>query len=291
MTELTMEKRLSPVAIAVEQIRTVGLAMRRELGLVLGAAALSLIPLMWVDITADGWPPVLDPGDGLGWLAVALGVFLPLLVWKGERPFGDSHLWRLPADHRGQALAKVGAGWLWLMLLVGVGLSWMVLVVASSGGELGVEQLRRVIVDPAAAAAGEVSAFDSVQWTTAWWQWLTPFAAATVAYLAASALLLGTRHLLWWIGGLWLGGLLVGGAAEADIEPFAGIVGFVRRAADVVVTGGHEALRTRITFPWGEPGWAWTSLPSGGAWLGVTALWLGLAALALLAAVSRSREA
>src|SRR5688572_7684972 len=44
-----------------------------------------------------------------------VGLLLPIMVWRGEDRFGAGFLWTLPVDRRRHALARVFAGWVWLM--------------------------------------------------------------------------------------------------------------------------------------------------------------------------------
>ena len=157
--------------------------------------------------------------SGLGaYLTVLAALLLPLVVWKGERRFGDTPLWPLPVDHRRHALVKVAAGWVWLMAILGAALVWVTLTVLASGGALGVDEVRLLIIDPVGATAGTPGATESVRWTTPWWEWALPFTSATAAYLLASTLMLATARPLFWAIGLWVaGGVVLGVAATGGL--------------------------------------------------------------------------
>ena len=223
MTDSTVGRVPAMKAVWTEQLRVVGLAIRRE-----GALAAVVLALGSLALVAFSRMPVLqaivdqgevgelvfDPGEPpWGFFAVLAALLLPLVVWKGERRFGDTPLWSLPVDHRRHALLKVAAGWVWLMAILGAALVWVTLTVLASGGALGVDEVRLLILDPAGATAGTPGATESVRWTTPWWEWALPFTSATAAYLLASTLMLATARPLFWAAGLWVAGAVVLGVA------------------------------------------------------------------------------
>lgn len=168
MTTATITRTPGLRAAWREQLRAVWLGTRRELiatGLILG------IPMLVAAIVAIyfGDSISMDPAEGYGWVAAALGVLLPLAVWKDEDRFGDSQLWILPVDHARHALVKVAAGWAVLMGLLAALLLWAVLLVVVSGGGLAGEETRLLITDPVAAGAGTGGLAELV-WTAQWWQ-------------------------------------------------------------------------------------------------------------------------
>ena len=205
-------------AVAAEQLRTAGLAVRREAlagTLILALSTLVVAALYWVaslrslldESFVEGL--ILEPAQ-LGGVAVALAILFPLAVWKGERPFGESQLWTLPVDHRRHALTKVASGCVWLVALLGSAMLWLVIMVLISGGTLGTDEVHLLITDRVGAAAGVAGATESVRWSTPWWQWVLPFTAPTAGYLTATAFLLATKRPLRWIAGAWLPVLAIG---------------------------------------------------------------------------------
>jgi hypothetical protein len=154
--------------VALEQIRTVGMSLRRE---VLGAAAVVGIITVVIVVnivrgSADSWFDS-DEWVGFGFLSF----LLPFAVWRGEKRFGPDFLWTLPVDRRRLALAKVFGGWVWLMAAVLFYVVWQNTLAAVSG----------------VAGAETVS--------------LLAFTGTTATYLFGSALVLGLRHPLRWLIG------------------------------------------------------------------------------------------
>lgn len=174
-----------------EQVRIVGLGLRREAlaaAVVLGIVTL-VIGIDFVHGRAATW----FDSDG-EWLGIVLGsFFFPFAIWRGERRFGPAFLWTLPVDRRRLALAKVFAGWVWLMTaLIFFGVWQLALAVLS--GVSGVTDARIIP--------------------------LVAFAGASTMYLFGSALVLGLRHPLRWLLGT-LGVLfLLGMFRDALLRPY-----------------------------------------------------------------------
>ena len=151
-----------------EQVRIVGLSLRRELLVV--AVVLGIVTLRIVfDIVRADASTWFDSGE---WFPISVVFFLsPFAVWRREQRFGPAFLWTLPVDRRRLALAKVFAGWVWLMAALAGFVVWQrVLAVVS-----GVVNARTVP--------------------------LIAFVGASAAYLFGSALVLGLRHPLRWLLG------------------------------------------------------------------------------------------
>jgi len=290
MTDSTAGRLPAMKTVWGEQLRVVGLAIRREgalaaLVLALGSLALiafSRMPVLQAMVDGEVGQLVFDPGEPpWGFFAVLAALLLPFVVWKGERRFGDTPLWSMPVDHRRHALLKVAAGWVWLLAILGAALVWVTLTVLASGGTLGVDEVRLLVLDPAGVAAGTPGSMESVNWTTPWWEWALPFTSATAAYLLASTLLLATRRPLFWAAGLWVaGGVVLGIADFRDID-------WIQRVSDFVAwyIGGDS-------FAWGMSGGreVWTLLPSVKMWTASSAFWIGLGLVGVLAASSRARN-
>ena len=56
------------------------------------------------------------------------------------------------------------------MAILGAALVWVTLTVLASGGVLGIDEVRLLILDPVGATAGTPGATESVVWTTQWWE-------------------------------------------------------------------------------------------------------------------------
>lgn len=306
MMERILDRTPALGAVVREQVRAVGLAVRREaiaLVILFGVPAAFLTVLILVpnaaSIVFDSGQMealTLDPGEG-GWgiLAAGIGLLCPLAVWKGERIFGYTQLWSLPVAHRRHALIKVGAGWVWLMTFLALGFVVLAAVSLLSGGSLGGEETRLLVPDPAAFMAGQLQP-DAATWHTAWWQWVMPFTGATAAYLLTSALALGARHPWHWVAGFWVGFLMLGILGE--MSPVANGVfetvvgGLIQHplGLDSLLTGGVETLSGVVKAPSGDTVRIWIGLPTLGRWAAATTLWLFLSAASLTAALYRHRE-
>ena len=168
MNEVTLHATPRWRDVVLEQIRTVGLAFRRE-GLALAvfiAIGTVVIGTAIVQGTADSW------FDSDEWVLVTYVAFIfSFAAWWREKPFESAFLWTLPVDRRRLAFAKVFAGWVWLMIALAVFLAWEKTLAIVSGVK-GAETV------PAIA-----------------------FVGATAAYLLGCALILGLRHPLRWLLG------------------------------------------------------------------------------------------
>lgn len=299
MTDLTLHPTPRTRDVVREQVRTVGLAVRRE-AVVLAVLVGLLTLVVFSEVVSEGAVVTLQPGGHL--LIAALGFLLPFAVWKGGGIFSGGYLWALPVDRRRHALAKSFGGWTWLMVATGVYVLLVLALSLLSGGFGAGETL--FVLPPGEGlgaadllARGEIdpSELTSVRWTTPLWQWVVPFTAATVGYLFGSAVLLGLKHRLRWLAGI-LAGLAVLGVVgeEGGVEWMDGAF---ETAVEVVVAspyGLDTALTTggdlQVVLPGGESLIVWHALPDPGRWLAATLLWIGIGLVALWAAASRHRE-
>ncbi|MDQ2676367.1 MAG: hypothetical protein M3Y34_06115 [Actinomycetota bacterium] len=144
--------------VVLEQVRAVGLALR-PVALV-AAVVLCIVTLtIVIEVVRGGAGIHSDSWDATSIIAL----LFPFAVWKREKRFGPAFLWTLPVDRRRLALAKVFAGWVWLMTALAVYILWL----------LAMALLPSATVLPVT---------------------LVPFTAATAMYLLGSALVLGLRH-------------------------------------------------------------------------------------------------
>ena len=294
MTDSTVGRIPAMKAVWIEQLRVVGLAIRREgalAGVVLAVGSLAVIAFARMPVLqaivdeGDVGELVFDPGEPpWGFVAVVAALLLPLVVWKGERRFGDTPLWSLPVDHRRHALLKVAAGWVWLLAILGAALACVTLTVLASGGVLGIEEVRLVVLDLVGASAGTPGATESVNWTTPWWEWALPFTSATAAYLLASTLVLATPRPLFWAAGLWVAGAVVLGIG--DIRD----VGWIERTAEFVAWyAGGDTFNRGVELPTGGAE-GWMRLPTIGLWMASSAFWVSLGLVGVLVASGRARN-
>lgn len=168
MSEVTLHPVPTLRDVVREQIRIIGISLRREalaLAIVLGVVSVAVL----IDIvhgTAESW---FDSDD---WSQISFLSFLvPFAVWRRDRRFGPAFLWTLPVDRSRLALAKVFAGWFWLMITLAAFVAWQFLLATIAGVE----------------GAQIVP--------------LVAFAGVTAMYLLGSALVIGIRHPLRWLIG------------------------------------------------------------------------------------------
>lgn len=151
----------------LEQVRVTGLSLRRD-ALVVVAAVLGFGTVMIVSEIVSGGPGL----DSYETLPTALfSFFYPFLVWRNDNRFGPAFLWTLPVNRRRLALAKVFAGFVWLMVALAFFGTWLL----------------------ALALLADISPGRTIM--------RIPFIATIGAYLLGSALVLGLRHAVRWTFG------------------------------------------------------------------------------------------
>jgi hypothetical protein len=142
MTSTTFHSAPPTRDVLLAQIRAVGLAPRGP-----ALAATAVVGLATLIITINS----LNTGEVMAFhpehhtLPGIVGLLLPIWVWRGEERFGASFLWTLPVDRRRHALAKVFAGWVWLMGGVALFVLWSLAVTLLSGGNILAEETLRVL--------------------------------------------------------------------------------------------------------------------------------------------------
>jgi hypothetical protein len=301
MTEWALRSTPRMGGVLREQVRAVTLALRMPALLAAGIAALATV-MVTAEILRGG--TVIDFHPERWVFAGTAGLLLPIGVWMGEERFGTSFLWTLPVDRRAHALARVGAGWVWLMAFVALLVLWLLALTLLSGGNvLGVETLRFIPPESLpASGAVDAAAARSVRWTPNPVLWLVPFTSATAMYLLASAVTLGVRHPLRWIAGTVLGFFLLSaifteigfaaGNRELAFAPSSLVAAIIygRYGLDTLLIAGTERIAIETTLPTGEATVVWAGLPDPGPWAIGTLLWIGAGLIALWAAASRHRE-
>jgi hypothetical protein len=278
--------------VLLEHVRVLGFALRKP-----AVVAAALIGMATIAVIADmprqGGAMNFQPERHM--LPVLLAVVFPILVWRGEDLFGSAFLWTVPVDRRQHALTRVVAGWMWLMGAVALFVLWLLALTLVSGGSFLAEETIRVLSSvPATGAVVDAGAVQSVRLTAQPLLWLTPFTAATGAYLMGSALALGLRHPLRWIVGLALGFQLFVIAGDAVNTPlprrllealYAGPYGI-----DTLLSGRTQSAGAWVALSNGELVHVWRDLPHLGQWAAGTLLWIGAGLVLLLLAASRHRE-
>jgi hypothetical protein len=267
-------------AVVREQLRTVGLSLRREGLLAAGGLGALSAWILSVHLSQPWSGPRISLVPDAMVPAVLLALFAALAVWKGEDPARRGYHWSMPVDHADHAMAKTFSGWAWLVAAVGGYVAWLAVMAVATGGELGVETRW--------GTTGKISE------TVAGWRWMVPFAGATILYLFGTALALASRHPWRWLGG--------GAVAFVFMAAWAASIGGRTPLHELIETlwVGEYGLRTAITglspdryeetshglFYLGSYGLE----PAFGGWVSAAALWLaGALGAATLAAHRQPR--
>jgi hypothetical protein len=238
MMEVTLHRTPRLRDVVLQQIRVVGLSLRP--GALVVAVVLAIGTLIIAQDLVRGHP-AFDSSDMFPTTVFAF--FFPFAVWRSEKRFGPDFLWTLPVDRRRLALAKVFAGWMWLMAVLAVFIVWLlgVTLIAQASP---IKNLMRV-----------------------------PFTATAGMYLLGSAVVLGLRHPLRWIlgaaGVLVLMGTLGDVISQPDDSEWQYVPGAVtyfsavQKGRSVFLTMPDSAQWTITTFLWYGAGlaalWAATS--------------------------------
>jgi hypothetical protein len=296
MTEWALHPAARPRAVLREQLRAVGLVLRSPAAAM--GALLVLAMLFAITRTVHERTPMDFHPER--WIIPGLvGVLLPIVVWRGEGHFGAGFLWTLPVDRRRHALAKVAAGWVWLMAGVGIFVLWLLALSLISGGNvLGTETLKMIPAFPQPGPRLDPGIIRTAAWTPDPVLWLVPFTAATGTYLLASALGLGVRHPFRWVAGVVLGFALLATASDAANadglaqlpEHLMGMLVGGRYGLEAVLIASTETLKVETALTTGEVVVVWRGVPDPGQWARATLLWTALGLAALWAAASRHRE-
>jgi hypothetical protein len=287
-------------AVLMEQLRTIGFALRMPMLVAAALAVLVTLVLAIQIVSGDMQGSFLaEPSATPG----VIGALLPIAVWAREERFGPGFLWTLPVDRSRHALIKVLAGWLWLMSGVALyALCLLVLTLVSEGGVLPVETLNVLTTAVPRSAPVDPAALRIVQWAPGALIWAVPFGGATATYLLASAFMLGARRpLRWMVGAVLLlpvsslvshmAGRVLGVQWLAD-APERALVQLLegRYGLDALLKLRTWTLDRRAVLPTGEGIEVWTAVPDLADWRTAALLWTGAGLLALWAAASRHRE-
>jgi hypothetical protein len=247
-----------------EQFRTTGLAVRGEVLLV--STLLAVVTLLTLSYHARGEASGNFKLTDTGILAVVLGLFAPMAVWKGEAPARRSYLWAMPLDRSRHTLVKVFSGWAWLMALVAMLLLWELATPLLTGGGVG-------------SGVGAPHGFDLTLGGQPW-MWLVPFTGATVASLAGSVVVISSDHPWRWFAGATLGVLLASLANVVAVPRILFLTLFGRYGLQALLTGTAD----RVTAAGAE------LVPDPRGWAVATLIWTGLALGGVLVAAHRYQE-
>jgi hypothetical protein len=235
-----------------EQFSAVGLAMKREALVVAGFLTLFTA---FVLLGPNGGGVPFSPMAGIA--AALAALLLPMVVWKGEDPARRGYHLAMPVEHAPHAIARGAAGWGWAMAGMGAFFAWVGLLSAATGG--GVSD-----VEP--------------------WQWLAPFAGATVLYLFGSALTLVSSRPWKWLGLGAIGYFFLNAfrwSARPLVEAVNSLISGYYGLSTVLTGLVHHEVRA--------PGEHWM-MPDFGAWIVSTAVWMFLELTVFVWAAHRQPE-
>jgi len=230
-----------------EQFSSVGLALKREAMVVAGFLGLfSAVALL----QQPGRSEVpLSPTMGIA--AALAALLLPMVVWKGEDPARRGYHHAMPVEHGPHAIARGVAGWAWAMAGMTAFFAWIGLLSVATGGSV-------ADVEP--------------------WQWVAPFAGATVLYLFGSALTLVSPRPWKWLGLGAIGYIFLNTVFRWRTPPLV-------EAVNSLISGyyGLSTVLTGLVHHEYRP-------PDLGAWLISTSAWLFMALTLFLWASYRQPE-
>jgi hypothetical protein len=268
MTSISLHPTPSRQTVAREQLRAVGLELRTETILYLGA--LVLLSVLGISAAIHEVRAGHGHGNSGLWfnagaaLPIAIvGFVLPFSVWRNENPARRSYHWAMPVDRASHTLMKVASGWVWLMAATVVYLLW---IAGLSAVIAAIEHSIPLMAPPAA------------------WEWLVPFTAATVAYLLGSTFVIASDHPWRWIVGLWLAFLACLMFSDA-LELHA-----LELKLAGIMEGHYGAEAALFGKVWALDRAAHLIVPSAARWVGATAVWGAIAGVGVAAAMRRREE-
>jgi hypothetical protein len=274
-------------AVVMEQLRTIGLAGRGVTALACLGLVLLAVGIILTDPLPSGGrspdprlPHEISAVPSMAWPVILVGLVLPFAIWAVSSFRGQSYDLSLPVDHRTQRLIRVLTGWFWMMVLVGLYLAWLVATAALSGGEIGMYGRRTFT----GFSSRGYPVIETVMTPTPWWQWIVPFTAATISYLAGSIPLLARRYPARWFFGVGIGVFAFGALADGALMTLLGY----RTRIDL-----RGALTGQKIFDRQIPGADYPNYylaPDLTAWLTATTFWLGIAVAGFWLASRGSRE-
>ena len=250
--------------VAREQLRAVGLSLRREGAMAAGLLAMLSVALAW-DQARSYSAFVLEPEMGIPAAIVAL--LVPMAVWKGEGPGRRGYHHAMPVDRGAHALARGLAGLAWMLAAVGAYYAWLAGLTLAVGGW---------------------ARYDAA------YRWAAPVVGAVVLYLVGTALTLRAAHPWRWLGGGAAGYLFLKLMWESDrgFAPYAMVNAVLRgRYGLLTVLDGRTPMRFRGVSTWdGHEFFYMARVANLTAWLTSVWIWLAVATALFVWAAYRQPE-
>lgn len=273
-------------AVLAEQLRRVGLSVRREAQLATGFLLLfGTLPVMLAHWRVPSHRSDLQ-FDELMLVAALLGVFAPLAVWKGEEPSRRAYFWTLPVGRSRHSLLRVLAGWMWTMAAVAAIVLWVVLLARATDGALSNGDAFVPLRPLAEDAAWHPRNYFHHPWPVPHWQWLVPFTGATAAYLVGSVVALASDHPWRWYAGSVLVFLLLVSADTRWSRTAADALLESRYGLETLLTGSEPAP-VHVTTPEGHVVRHQVLQPLPARWAGATTLWIAVGGIGVVLAARR----
>jgi capsular polysaccharide biosynthesis protein len=271
MTSISLHPAPRWRTVAAEQLRAVGLLTRSS------GIALIVLLLVGFAIVVSASVQARDLGRRHVGIPTVTVVFAPsmsvafaivavlyaFLARQDDDPTRPSYYWMMPVDPQVHTFTRVLAGWVWILAATALCLLTFAPIGAVSSLITGHPQ--------------PVSGFP-------WWVWIVPFTSATIAYVLASSVMVGTGRPLLWVAGIIAvyGGMLL----ALDWLGYRDAYRIVRTAFNgeygvvAAVAGQIDRLDTAHL----------QLMPSVERWLVASALWGGLGVLLLVALSRRQAE-
>ncbi|HEX6575953.1 MAG TPA: hypothetical protein VF042_13375 [Gemmatimonadaceae bacterium] len=294
-----MSDRRPPTIAQVirEQFKATGLSLR--IYLMIAAGLLLVATFLAITDFINGRGGV-EFAPELSMIPAFAGALLPIAVWHRDRPFGSRFLWTLPFDRTRHTLAKMLAGWMWLMIAGATFLVWLLILALITKGNIAGDEVVKLL--PSTVIPDPVTLDPSLVRTMTWIPpkalWLVPFTSATATYLLVTAITLGFKHPFRWILGtvalVYLMAAIGHGLAADAFWPRLGRITNTlmegRYGVDAVLSARTESLHTQVVLSNAERIGVWRALPKISDWLIATLLWTSIGITGLIAALYRNRE-
>ena len=286
-TPVTPARRM-PAAGAVlrEQLATAWMLLRAEillLALVMaGGTVLLLVGHLRTGRAGDFYLPDMAP------VALLAGLLTPAALWRREPPARREYFRAMPVDRMRHTLARVFAGWGWLLLLVAAYLAWAVSLSLAFGGDVSLGPLRTRALQPELVTGTGMVDFGMAGNA---WLWLVPFTAATAGYLLVSTVVLVADHPWRSFAVLVLAILLVSLLAQGVGMGVPHVVHETvlgRYGIDALAIGlSNQRVDPSLVPPTAE---GWLSLPDRRAWAVTTAAYVTIGLAGVLLAARKHQE-
>lgn len=236
--------------------------------------AIAIVGLvLLVGLTATIFGIRLDFTPSLGRAVAVVSMVTPLAIWRDEALFGRRAFFDRPVSKPVLIATRGGAGLIWVMVGALV-LTTACLVLASvTGGRF----------DPPQAPFGIQRALTAVAAPRPW-AFFPLLSAATIAYVAGTAIAVGVRFpLRWTLAGL--AAILIVWLLAAEMGTAAPVTSILNGpfGLDAALTGGWRPTLDAGPDAALTPG-------SFASWLGAVGIWLGLALGVATLAALRHRD-